>query len=1376
MFPYPSGTAMHVWHASNFLVTEIMARYHRMRGDQVIFPIGYDSFWLPTENFAIKNNKSAHQATEDNIVYFEEQLKGIDFSFDEERKFKTSDPEYYKWTQWIFTKLYQHNLVYRKDWLVNWCNGCQTVLANDQVVDGRCERCETEIIQKKHPQWYIKITDYADQLLDYSDCDRPEETKIHQTNWIGKSTWCEADFTIATPVSSLRPQGIPLGAREGGGTPDGFGWGAEGGGVLEKITVFTTRIDTIYWVTAIVLAPENEIIDQYMTDEKKSELANYRKTTALKTNIERQSTDKDKTWFDSGVQVIHPLTGELVPVWFADYVLPDYATGAVMFVPAHDERDWEFAQKYNMKIIEVIQHLFLTLSLEERERPQQSSLLAGESGEAERGVDINLKQYKQSPDYIIELAKKLRQQKVPAEEFLWKFVRAKRLDGQKRRRQHPFGRYIADFYCHEAKLVIELDGDSHLATQEYDTIRDEFIANYWVQVLRIANQELYDYPHQTLELIANTAQKRIQAPLPDPLLEGEGTSSAKSLSLQDLDTPWGWRVAESREVLEKAYTGTWKLINSQQFNWLDNITAKAEITKHLESIGKGKAKITYRLRDWSVSRQRYWGSPIPVYYTFEDNQEVPYYTSRDGFPESYGNRTQPGKPVKTRHNAKVIIKHRSEDKYLILHNDTFGYHLVGWGIDAWETYVESAIREAKEETPFENFTLLQELSWEVHNDFYQPIKQENRYLIEHFVVLQLVDDTNSSTHLESHEEFTYQWMDPEMIGWLLQYKNEQHGRYQYFDSSKIPTHRTTERYNAHNPHPDKTKWIPHLIPESELPVILPLDLPNYKPAGKSPLEDHPSFKYYTPSNKQVPLLEYKEWNKKFKEWESVKQRNVIQCFVKDKSSDQYCFLQWTHDGDVSSFFWGVENGEDPIIAAQRELLEEGWFTDATFVQHIVDYQLKFYHPTKLHNQWSICTTLLFEVDKASQQQVSTEESVQHTTVWMTSDEFLAQTHNDTSIFTLNILEGRPQTIDSTLINYFNEHTWSSLSGGEGRGEVYLRECDTLDTFMCSSFYFLRFCDPHNTQELISPEAAKMMPVDLYVWGKEHTVGHLLYSRFIYKFLKDIGAVACESKEPFLKLVHQGMVHASDGRKMSKRRGNVIDPMGIINEYGSDTLRTYTMFMWPVEASKNWNPDAVAWVYRFIGRVAKLKEKIWSSLTREGGGTPDGFKGGAEGGGISGGDLLSTLHQTIKWVTEDIEALKFNTAVSKLMIMTNAFAETQTINQHPFGYKSEYLTFLKLCAPFATKMTQQIWSELGQEGSIHHSSWPVWDDALIATWSIDLPIQVNGKMRGTIAVASWATQDEVIALARSHENIAKWLEWEIIKIIYVQDKICNVIIK
>jgi len=279
--------------------------------------MGFDSFGLPTENYAIKTGKSARQATKDNIVNFKEQIKAINLQFDPEREFATSDPEYYKWTQWIFAKLFEHGLAYKKDGLVNRCNGCQTVLANDQVVDGKCERCETIIIQKKHPQRYIKTTALADELIDDLDLiDRPEETKTIQKNWIGRSFGAEIDFKMSDNLT---------------------------------ITVFTTRPDTLYGVTALVLAPENQIIDHLLSSEKVSELANFRAEVAKLTAIDRQSTEREKKGMNTGLSVTHPLTGELVPLRFADYVLMDYATGAVMMVPAHDERDREFAKKYGIK-------------------------------------------------------------------------------------------------------------------------------------------------------------------------------------------------------------------------------------------------------------------------------------------------------------------------------------------------------------------------------------------------------------------------------------------------------------------------------------------------------------------------------------------------------------------------------------------------------------------------------------------------------------------------------------------------------------------------------------------------------------------------------------------------------------------------------------------------------------------------------------------------------------------------------------------------------------------------------------------------------------------------------------------------------------------
>lgn len=788
MFPYPSGSAMHVWHASNYLYSEIVARYKRMRGYDVVFPLWYDSFGLPTENFAIKNNKSAWEATEENARYFDEQVQAMDFSLDKDRMLKTSDPEYYKWTQRIFAKLFEHGLVYRKDGLVNRCPSCQTVLANDQVVDGKCERCDSIIEQKQMPQWYIKITDYAEQLLDYSDCDRPEETVTHQKNWIGKSEWAEILFDL-----SLQDWKSNNEKRTN----------------LERssITVFTTRPDTLFWATAVVLAPENGIIDTMLSVDKKLELDAFRAEVAKMSSIDRQSAERSKNGIFSGAYVKHPLTENKIPVWFADYVLPDYATGAVMFVPAHDERDYEFAKKYNIEIKEVI--------------------------------------------------------------------------------------WADDF--------------------------ENWICNTW----------------------------------------------------------------------------RWVLINSWKFDWIDNFQAKEDIINEIENLWLGNKKITYRLRDWSVSRQRYWGSPIPIYYTFEDNE--------DG------------------------------------------------------------------------------------------------------------------------------------------------------------------HYTADNPHPDKTKWIPHLILESELPVILPLDLPNYKPAGKSPLEDHPTFKYY----------HHPDWN------------------------------------------------------------------------------------------------------------------------------------------------------------------------------TYLRECDTLDTFMCSSFYYLRFLDPNNADYLISPEICrKYMPVDLYIGGKEHTVWHLLYSRFIYKFLKDKWYIIHDSKEPFYKLVHQGMIHAHDGRKMSKRRGNVIDPMDIIQQYDTDTLRTYIMFMWPVELNKNRNPEAVGGVKRFLDRVERAVDLIDEVANKE---------------------LDSLTQQTVKWVTQDLDALKFNTAISKLMVLTNGIYDYKSVS------KTNFETLLLLLSPFASILSKKLWTLIGNDGDVHLQTWPIADDSLIANSNIQLPIQINGKMRWTIDVSADIWQEEVLDIIKQDDRFAKFLSGDIKKVIRVPGKICNIII-
>ncbi len=774
MFPYPSGFGLHVWHASNYTITDVNARFQRMLGKIVLNPFGFDSFWLPTENYAMKQGKPAYEVTKENTDMFLKQIEALNMSFDMDRLIYTSNPDYYKWTQWIFTKLYQHWLVYRDELYVNRCPECQTVLANDQVVDGKCERCSTEILQKKHPQRFIKITDYADRLIkDLDLVDRPEETKIGQKNRIGRSEWAEIDFTVEKEVT---------------------------------ITCFTTRPDTIYGVTALVLAPENTDIDKLLNDQKKKEVKQYRQQTLAKTAVQRQQEAKEKTGIFSGIYAKHPLTNQDIPIRFADYVLADYGSWAVMIVPAHDQRDREFANKFDIGIIEVI-------------KPKDKK--------------------------------------------------------------------------------------------------------------------------------------------------------------------------DKKE--NKAYTGDGTLINSDILNWLNKIEAIKKITEHLQSMEKGRTKITYKLRDRSVSRQRYRWAPVPIYY----------------------------------------------------------------------------------------------------------------------------------------------------------------------DSEKAP----------------------HLIPEDELPVVLPLDIKNYKPKGKSPLEDHPTFPEY-------------------------------------KAKD---------------------------------------------------------------------------------------------------------------------------------------------------GKTYRRECDTLDTFMCSSFYFLRYPDANNPDELIRWELRdKMFPVNFYCGGKEHTVWHLLYARFIHKFLYDIGYVS--SPEPFQKLVHQGMVLGPDGRKMSKRRGNIIDPLDVIKQYNADVLRMYLMFMWPVESDKAWDDNGVKGIHKFLQRVEKLytaKDWLYQSA--------DFKKLTPEQQKTAHKQIETVLHKTIKTMTDDMKKLKYNTAISKLMILVNKIYEIGSTTK-------EQLTALTLMlSPFATQWAKSLRKQLWHTDNIEYNPRPNFDQNKIIAEDIELAVQINGKMRGTITVEPGINEALLIQKIQTDGKRDQYLTSKVFKkTIFIQDRIINII--
>jgi len=780
-FAYPSGSGLHVGHVESKTALDIVARYDRMNGKDVFFPVGWDAFGLPAENYAIKTGVHPAETTKNAINTFRRQIKRLGISYDWDNEIATNNPGYYKWTQWIFLQLYNKGLAYQKDGKVNWCPSCQTVLANEQVVEGLCERCDSEVIQKDMKQWYFQITKYKDELISGLDTvDWPEPTKAQQLNWIGKKTGIEVTYPIK--------------------------------GSDKSITCFTTRPDTNFGATFVVLAPEHSLAIEVA--QENATVAAYLEAAEKKTELERQQEGKKKSGAFTGLYAVNPLTGRDMPVWVSDFVLGSFGTGAVVGVPAHDVRDFQFVKFVNLQV----------------------------TSSAEK----------------IEVI----------------------------------------------RVIEATDGDRSDIT---------------------ATEHFY---------------------------EDDGV-----------------------------------IMNSDFLDGLSVSKAQEKIMDHMEAEGFGKRVTTYRLRDWLISRQRYWGTPIPVVY------------------------------------------------------------------------------------------------------------------------------------------------DPEG-----------------------------------NPHPVK---------EEHLPWQLPTDV-DFNPTGESPL----------------------------------------------KSSKEF-------------------------IARTEKLYGKGW---------------------------------------------------------------------------------RP-------------------------------EFDTMDTFVDSSWYYLRYVDSRNTESLaISEQLNKWLPVDLYMIGPEHIVLHLLYSRFFTKFLRDEGHLAFD--EPFGKMRHQGMILGPDGKKMSKSKGNVINPDEIIEKFGADTLRVYEMFMGPLEADKPWDVRAVIGVYKFLQRINRLVSSPTTTKDED----------------IS---LTQVLHQTLKKVTEDIPKLKFNTAIAELMKLSNAWEAAQKSGADMTVSQKEIVA--KMFAPFAPFLADELYHQVtgvADTDFVHTSSWPVFDPELAKAQAVIIPVQINGKVRAQLEVASEdiADEDGILERARTTEEIQKYLQGkEIKKEIYVPGKIINLVV-
>lgn len=761
-FPYPSGAGMHVGHIKAYSSIEVISRKRRMQGYNVLFPIGFDAFGLPTENYAIKTNTHPRYITDKNIEKFSEQLKRVGFSFDWTRVIDTSRDDYYKWTQWIFLKLFEKGLVFRNKTLVNYCPSCKVVLSNEDSQGGKCDICHSDVVQLSKDVWYLKITEYADKLLlGLDEVDYPENIKQQQLNWIGKSTGAFVKFPLKD--------------------------------VNEELEVYTTRCDTLFGVTFMVIAPEHPLIDK-LADRigNMDAVLAYREEASHKTEFERTQLVKDKTGVRiEGLSALNPVSGKEIPIFISDYVMMGYGTGAIMAVPAHDQRDYEFAKRFDIEIIPVI-----------------------EGGDLEK----------------------------------------------------------------------------------------------------------------------------------------------------------------------EAYSGDGVMINSEFLNGFTNKKDSiARMLAFLREKGIGHAGVQFKMKDWAFNRQRYWGEPIPL------------------------------------------------------------IHCPNCGVVA--------------------------------------------------------------------------------------------------------------------------------VPYEELPLRLP-DMDNFKPG---------------------------------------------------------------------------EDGQSPLAKVD------------SFVN---------------------CTC--------------------------------------------------------------------PKCGGEAK-----RETDTMPQWAGSSWYFLRYCDPHNSKKFADREKINYwMPVDWYNGGMEHVTRHLIYSRFWHHFLYDLGEV--NTPEPYKKRSAQGLILGPDGEKMSKSKGNVVDPLDIVSQYGADTLRVYVLFMGDYASAAPWNDSSVKGCRRFLERVFALQDIV----------VPETVKA-----------LEAPLHKTIKKVSSDIEEQKFNTAIAALMTFMNEVGREKKIG------KEQLLSFVKLLNPFAPHIAEEIYQAQGGEGSLQLASWPEHDEAKTVDESIEIGVQVNGKLRATVTIPTNCEKEEALALAKADEKVQAALDGKnLVKEIYVPNKIVNLVVK
>ena len=1086
MFPYPSGEGLHVGHPKGYIATDIYSRFKRMSGYDVLHPMGWDAFGLPAEQFALKHKVQPRVAVEKNIANFKQQLAHLGLDYDWKREINTTDPEFYKWTQWIFTKLYEKGLAYESHEPINWCPTCKTGLANEDLNGNLCERCDSVVEKKPLRQWVLKITDYADRMIkDLDGLAWPEGIKTAQKNWIGRSEGAEFDFKLEDGKHSVK--------------------------------VFTTRADTLFGATFIAISAE--LASSWFNDGllSGSEVQDYISDTLEEMKKENDySVIPEKTGVFSGIYAINPATKEKIPVWIANYVVGGVGTGALMAVPAHDERDYEFAKKYNLPIKQVV---------------IEKAVLTGEDAPRDSVETLHRKVV----DVILENKQG---------QFL--------LVIEDKKHFHFIGGGVEEGDTELASVYKETEEESGYTDIKVDEVKFSPQAVFGFRHTKQKNQDTVGFFYHATLNSENKVSCEVEA----------GHHEIGWFEKDEITTLITWphhkkawlEFLKNKEV--SMYSGYGVLVNSEQF---DSLTSEEAKTKIIEDFA-GKKVVRYKLQDWVFARQRYWGEPFPIV------------------------RDEAG---------KVYTVDESELPVLLPQVDQ--YEPTGTG--------ESPLAAISDWVNVKGY----------------------------------ITDTGTFKSIPDFSIFDFNKEEPLDI----------------------------------NVGPGKDAYV------SSAPIV---------------------------------------------------ERNNVACIIKHPTEEKYLISKWKQVSWNGFLTGGIEEGSTMEETAKQEVREETGYTHIKNVtaHHFASHSL-FYHVVKQQNRLAHYNLVVVELEDLTKIEVSDEEQAICDFVWVPKNEVMDMiTRYDMKSLWQRYTEGVVSTRAPFAISKFT------------------RETNTMPQWAGSSWYYLRFLDPHNTQALIDPAIEKAWgEVNVYVGG-DHATRHLIYARFWHKFLYDIGVVS--TQEPFSRLEFLGFILAEDGRKMSKRWGNIINPDDVVNEYGADTLRVYEMFMAPFEQTASWSTSSIKGSDKFLDRVYALKEKIGET-----------------------GSIEVELHKTIKKVGEDIEHFKFNTAVSSMMILVNSM-ESGSFT------RSDYSFLLKLLAPFAPHITEQIWHELGNDTYIHKEPWPVYDETKLIEAVATIAIQIAGKMRGTIEIARDSEDSIVLELVKNHEMYKKYVgEHEPKKVIIIKNKIVNIVI-